>query len=105
MGHRSIKTTVQYNRNKVTEQQLERVLVNMDKIRTAQIQASPKHNPITQPTAGYRNEQSTQQPMNSHRTDNQRDTTHPTPQKDPSNLKETVKGFKLLFDEINLKIN
>ena len=36
IGHRSIKTTVQYNRNKVTEQQLYKVLNNIDKTRAAQ---------------------------------------------------------------------
>ena len=38
IGHRSIKTTVQYNRNKVTEQQLQHVLNNIDKTRAT------KHN-------------------------------------------------------------
>lgn len=33
IGHRSIKTTVQYNRNKITEQQLDKVLINIDKTR------------------------------------------------------------------------
>lgn len=36
IGHRSIKTTVQYNRNKITEQQLYKVLNNIDKTRAAQ---------------------------------------------------------------------